>query len=101
LEGLIRIAQEVHQRSSQENPSSELSPQQKKRLVPTVEIGRHTAGESGHKENDQAPYFDKDQTLGMQIFAVGITIGIVVVVTSSVTLGWREERDQEAENKER
>jgi len=90
----------VHQRSSQENPSSELSPQEKKSLVPTVEIGRHPASESAHKENDQTPYFDKDQTLGMQIFAVGITT-VRIITTSSVSLGWREEGGQEAHKEER
>jgi len=45
----------MHQRSSQENPTSELSPQQKKTLIPAEEVRGHPSSESADKHDDQTP----------------------------------------------
>lgn len=94
------IAQEMHERSSQEDAARELRPQQKKTLVPSVEIRRHSAGECAHEHDYQAPNLHQNQPFRVQVPFVGC--GRVAVVAAAVSCGLgkveEEKRDGDEES---
>lgn len=89
LEGLVRVAEEVHHGRPQEDAAGELGAEGEERLVPLQEVGGY-AGEKGRKEDhDEAPDLGEDQRLRSEIRldapgGVGVRI---VVAAATATVG--------------
>lgn len=86
MEGGIRIAQEMHESSSEEDAAGELGAKEEEALVPPVEVRRDSAGEGGDEHDDQAPHLHQHQPFPVQAPLVPcrrILIVIVVVIVGA------------------
>lgn len=94
LESFICITQKVHHSRTQKHTPSKLCPQNQEPLVPFKEVRWNATNKSGHKYDNQAPYFHQYQWPCPKVNAAIFTAIIVAVIVATVSRG-REDEEEE------